>query len=139
MRRLERVQNTKVWTTYKARRQTLQSADWQEVLLFHGSSKDSIRSISRTGFMTCYSRAQNALFFAEVCSTSLGYSAKDGGPFCQGDLHAPNFKPQFLASGQAMLLCRVLVPGNMQVGYGGNFTISNDDFAYPEYIIHFEP
>ena len=139
IQRLERVQNERVWQRYAARRSELQSQGWLEVYLFHGTSKKSLASITKSGFVTSLSHYGGLLFFARAFQTSTWYSQKMYGPTipCEGadscssssssssssgsvveeeengtDSASKLFprKPAFISEGSAMLLCRVLVP-----------------------------
>ena len=140
MQRLERIQNSKIWDNYVTRREQLEGQGWQELLAFHGSSKPSLASISKTGFMTSYAiSGQGYLFFSKTAAVSLSYSQKANGHICPVDSHdglVSFCEPKFLASGGAMLLCRILVHPSMASG-GNEVTINSNDLAYPEYIIHY--
>lgn len=148
VRGLERIQNAAVWRAYGARRKQLMPQGWRELLMFHGTAKESLASIAKTGFITAFHHA-GTLWFARACSTSLAYCQKANGPtFCQaprlGCAPVMMAEPSFLADGHAMLLCRVLVSPDMVTAYGirqhvGDnmvVTINSNDLAYPEWIIH---
>ena len=132
--------------------------------MFHGTSKQSLASIIKTGFMTAFDRQgtlpidrqeiSGRLWFARACSTSLGYSSKANGPVAS--CHASTLmmaEPSFIMYGHAMLLCRVLVSPEELTARGrithlsgaicvGDpkmiITIDSNDMAYPEYVIHFQ-
>lgn len=150
IRGLERIQNAGVWRAYAARRKKLLPKGWRELLMFHGTAKQSLASITKTGFITAF-HCNSTLWFARDCSTSMYYSAKANGPTLRqasrcGSIQAMMAEPSFITDGHAMLLCRVLVSPHIlsaarvahHVDINVIVTINNNADAYPEYILHFD-
>ncbi|KAL4433807.1 hypothetical protein ABPG75_000248 [Micractinium tetrahymenae] len=132
---IERVQSLELWHRYHRRRELVQrESGLPDVQLFHGTSKESLEVICRSGFDVRLANSRGSLgadlYFGTCSGTSANYCGKvfdraavralghRPAELDPSDTAPPGASPLFQPGGYAMLLCRV-VQGRAGTGSRG--------------------